>query len=119
MIQINSNIPTKIAVDMNVSGVSTKPKLRFLIFTPEFFIGFEGTSSEISIPELNQISWKNTIVEAKIEAILDEFYLTIWEDSIKLEDVVKGGLKENLISIKVDFVDTPEPETSIKAILKK
>ncbi len=109
MIQLNTNIQTNISVDMKISGLSTSPALRFLLFTPDFFIGFEGSDKDILVPALNKIAWpEKNIVAGHIEVILDDYYLTIWKDTIHLNDVKHIDLKENRINVTVTFEDEPE-----------
>ena len=66
MIQINSNIPSEVLVDFDMTGNEHPPTLRLYFDCKDFFVGFNGSSSRIDIPPLLNISFPEKTVQARI-----------------------------------------------------
>ena len=129
MINLNTAIETKVEVDMMYKGSTSTPRLRMLFYTMGFFIGFDGSHNEILIPKLDKIAWSESQIHAKIEVLIDEFTIVLWEDDVHLisekvkkakkktkKDVTGQILPQNKIKIKVNFEDEQIKKTKIKAI---
>jgi len=108
MIELNTKLETKVEIDLGIKGTEKTPKLRMLFYTPTFFIGFDGNHRLINIPILDHISWPDTqVTHAKLEILLDEYNVVLWEDDIQL---VSEEIKEemeikpvNKIKVEVKF----------------
>lgn len=102
MIELNTEIKTKISAQYNISGVYTKAELRFIIISDYFFVGFYGNDKEIIIPELNSIQFPSDIVKAQIEIKILNYSTVIWEEDIKLINQ-KTLFESNNIKIHIEL----------------
>ncbi len=120
MIQINSNIPSEVHVDFDMTGNEHLPTLRLFLECKEFFVGFNGSSSRIDIPPLLNIQFPDKTVHARIEVVLDNYNIKIWEEQIKIIQS-KEFIKENSINIikinvKLKKQKSSEPQLKVKQL---
>ena len=122
MIQINSNVCTEVLVDFDMSGNETPPTLRMYFTVGDFFCGFNGNDKRIDIPPLLNIQFPQENVRARIEVILCNYCIKIWEEEIEIlqsKDSINDSINEksiNTIKIKVQLKEqtSTEPRMRIK-----
>ncbi len=114
MIELNINLKTIVEVEFNIKGNKTKPILRTLLRTSNYFVGFEGTDSKISIPPLNFVQWESDLIDLEIEVLTDEYRIELWKGVIKLNNTEDVFESTNKIKIKVGLIEEAEIKPTVK-----
>ena len=114
MIKINSKKEKTLAIDLEIQNTAHRPDVRFVIETQAGLnlsipALMEGTSAVVRIPALEKIMpfIDEHQLSAKLEAVLEDQYFTIWKGDIEIETP---------ISISATNIEESETESSKQSI---
>jgi len=111
MIKINTNIETKVSVDITTKGTDAETILELRIFSEGFFVGFRSTSDVLIIPPLNNIYWpEEEAVTISLKAYIGEYHLTIWREDVELTNVEPKLLVANEITVESTLIEVEDNE---------